>query len=208
MVDARPGGCQDSVVTRPVATMLVLATCSALAVGCGANSTTTSTNSGDVNPSPPPTHASATEHAHAVNLRAADVPGMSATSAEGERPQTPSSSRSNAEFARCFAGVGARARLVKIHSPEFSAGRAAHSQMVQSTVEVWSTATLAARNNAAYFRSRGRKCFLHYSEMVRRQLNERRAAKLLLGPLRVATVAAPIPGRPTVACAPSTKRSA
>jgi hypothetical protein len=119
---------------------------------------------------------------------------MSAVSAEGERPQTPSSSRSSAEFARCFGGVSPNARLVKIHSPEFSAGHAAQSQTAQSTVEVWPTAALAARNNASYFSSRGRKCFLRSSEAMRREISKRVATKLQLGPVRIATVAAPLPG--------------
>ncbi len=174
--------------------MLVLATCSALAVGCGGNGATPPTNSGDVNPSTPPTRTSATAYAHTVNLRAADVPGMSASSAEGELPQTPSRSRSNAEFARCFGGVGPHVRLVKIHSPEFSAGRAGQSQIVQSTVEVWPTAALVARNNASYFSPRGRKCFVRYSQEARRELSKRPVAKLQLGRIRIATVAAPLPG--------------
>lgn len=180
-------------VKRPALTMLVLATCSVLAAGCGASSNTTSTNSGAVSSSTQLTRTSASAYAHAVNLRATDVPGMSAGSPEGELPHTPSSERSNAAFTRCFGGVSASARLVKIHSPEFSAGRAAQSQIVRSTVEVWPTATLVARNNAAYFSSRGQRCFLHYSQAARRQL-ERRDPKLKLGPLRIATVAAPLPG--------------
>jgi hypothetical protein len=180
-------------VKRPAATMLILATCSVLAAGCGGSGTTTSTSSGEVSSSTQLTRASATAYAHAVNLRAADVPGMSAGSSEGELPQTPSSQRSNSAFTRCFGGVGTNARLVKIHSPEFSAGRAAQSQSVRSTVEVWPTAALAARNNAAYFSSRGRRCFLRYLEAARRQL-KRRDPKLQLGPLRVATVTAPLPG--------------
>jgi hypothetical protein len=174
--------------------MLVLVTCSVLAVGCGGTGATTATNSGDVSAGTPLTRASATAYAHAVNLRAADVPEMSgAGSAEGEPPQTPSSQRSSSAFSRCFGGVSANARLVKIHSPEFSVGRAAQSQIVRSTVEVWPTAALAVRNNAAYFSSRGQRCFLRYLQAARLQL-KRRAAKLQLGPLRVATVAAPLPG--------------
>jgi hypothetical protein len=176
--------------------MLILATCTVLAVGCGAssnNDTTATAGSGDVSSSTQLTRTRATAYAHAVNLRAADVPGMSAGSPEGEPPQTPSSQRSNATFTRCFGGVSPSARLVKIHSPEFSAGRAAQSQIVRSTVEVWSTAALAARNNAAYFSARGQRCFQRYSQAARRQL-KRSNPKLKLGPLRVATVPAPLPG--------------
>jgi hypothetical protein len=181
-------------VQRLAVTMLVFATYSALVAGCGGTSTTTATDSGSVlAPNTPITRALAIAYAHAVNLRAADVPAMSgAGSAEGELAQTPSRSRSNTEFARCYGGVSPSARLVKIHSPEFAAGPAAQSQIVRSTVEVWPTAALAARNNAAYFSSRGQRCFLRYFEAARQQL-KRRDPKLHLGPLRVATVAAPLP---------------
>lgn len=181
-------------VKRPAVTMLVLATCSALAVGCGANSATISTNSGNLSASTALTRASATAYAHAVNLRATDVPGMSAGSSEGELPQTPSSRRSSSEFTHCFGGVSTNARLVKIHSPEFSAGHGAHAQLVESRIEVWPSAAIVAHNNAAYFSARGQRCFTRLLEATHRQLNKLRAGKLRYRPFRIATVGTPVPG--------------
>lgn len=177
---------------RISASVLALLACAGIVAACaGSNgSIATDTHATDA----PLSHSSAIAYAHAVNLRAADVPGMSAESAEGELPQTPSSQRSSSAFTRCFGGVGANARLAKVHSPEFSAGHGAHSQLVQSTVEVWPSASLATRNNAKFFSARGRACFVHFLEATHKQLNKHRAGELQYGPLRIATVAAPLPG--------------
>lgn len=183
-------------VLRLLATMLALAACGALAAGCGSGSGSgsTSTNPAAAKASAPIAKAQFVAYAHAVNLRAADVPEMRSHFSEGEAAESASRKRSSAEFINCYGGVSPTRRLLKIRSPEFSAGRAAQSAAVESSVEVWPTSILAARNNATYFSARGRACFLHYLTAAHRQLNKQRAGKLELGPVRIATLANPLPG--------------
>jgi len=137
------------------------------------------------------TTAQAVAYARAVNLRAGDVREMSSDYAEGEAPAPTSA---NFEFARCYGGVSPARRVLKIHSPEFSAGRGAHSQLVNSYVEVWPSAAVAARHSATYMSSRGRACLLRFQEESRRRTNKQRGGALHIGPYIVATVPNPLPG--------------
>ncbi len=184
-------------VPRPPATMLVIAACGVLATGCGSGGVSSSTTA-TLSTSTPTTRAQALSYAHAINLHAADVPAMHSSFTEGEVSETASGKRSNAGFIDCYGGVSDSRRLLKIRSQQFSAGRAAESQTVESAVEVWPTSALALRNNSTYFSSRGRACFYRYLTAAHRQLNKQRnkqrAGKLEFGPLRVATVADPLPG--------------
>lgn len=113
---------------------------------------------------------------------------------EGEDQETGDREQAGAAFLNCYGGVSPSRRLVKIRSPEFTAGHGAQSTAVESRVEVWPTAALNARNNATYFSSRGRACFLRFLTATHKQLNKQRAGKLLFGPLRIATLANPLPG--------------
>jgi hypothetical protein len=119
---------------------------------------------------------------------------MGSSFTEGEVKETTSSRRSNAMFISCYGGVSDSRRLLKIRSPQFSAGHGARSQTVESAVEVWPTSALAVRNNSTYFSSRGRACFNRYLTAAHKQLNKQRVGKLEFGPFRVATVAYSLPG--------------
>lgn len=174
---------------------LAAAWCALLGVGgvlagCGASSGASAVST-------PPraatavTRARAVAYADAVNLRAGDLPEMAV---EGPAGEVPPPKRSAFEFAHCFGGVRPDRWTVKIHSEEFTAGRAAQFQLVQSRVEVWPTPALAARNNATYLSSRGRSCFVHYLEAFHARLNKQRPEQLQYGPLTVATVPNPLPG--------------
>jgi hypothetical protein len=116
---------------------------------------------------------------------------MTTEAPEGE---AAAPARSSFELARCFDGVSPARRIAKFHSPTFSTGRAAQSQVVESHVEVWPTPSLAARNTATYFSSRGRACVLRSSEASDRQLNRQRAGELQFGRPTIATVPNPLPG--------------
>lgn len=175
---------------RIIAAWLVLGAAGGLAAGCGGSSGA-SAASATPQTSAPITRAQATAYAHAVNLRAADVPEMSTSLPEGA---APAPKRSAFELARCYGGVSPARRIIKVHSPAFLAGHAVQSQLVESRVEVWPTPGLAARNNAAYLSSRGRACFLRSLEALHKKLNKQRAGQLQFGPSRVATVANPLSG--------------
>lgn len=174
-------------VRRITATLLVLGAASGLAAGCGGSSA--SGDGGALGASAPITRAQAIAYAHAVNLRAADIPEMSTSSPEGVAP-TPR----HPTFARCYGGVSPARRVLKIHSPEFAAGRGAQSQTEASEVEVWPTPSLAARNIAANHTSRYRACFLRFQEGANKNLNKGRAGQLLYGPLTVSSLPDLLPG--------------
>jgi hypothetical protein len=173
----------------PAATWCALVVAGSTLAGCGGGSGTSAAGASQT--SAPITKAKAVAYADAVNLGAGDVPGMSIEAPKGE---DPAPARPAFEFARCFGGVSPAGRIVKIHSPVFSAGRAAHAQLVEASVEVWPTPGLAARNTATFLSPRGRACFLRFREASNRQLNQRGAGWLQRGRPTVATVPNPLPG--------------
>jgi hypothetical protein len=137
------------------------------------------------------TKARAVAYAHAVNLRSTDVPEMSTSSPEGV---VPAPKRSTFEFSRCYGGVSPVRRVLKSHSPEFSVGHGAQSQLEESEVEVWPTPGLAARNFAANHTSRYRACLVRFQEANNKNLNKERAGQLQYGPLTVSPLPDPLPG--------------
>jgi hypothetical protein len=96
-----------------------------------------------LNPNGPITTAEATTYAHAVNLTAADVPGMVSVSPEGEHKERESS--------RAVCGIrGSHIHVVNIESPKFksheepfSSGEGFELVELNSDVEVMPTAALA-----------------------------------------------------------------
>jgi hypothetical protein len=137
------------------------------------------------------TRARAIAYAHTVNLRAGDVPGMTVVVPGGE---VTAPTRAAAEFASCSGGVNPALRIIKLQSPVFSAGDPRQAQTLESTVEVWPTAAVAARNNAAYLSSRGRACFARSLEALHNHVNKQHPGQLQYGPLTVTIVASPLPG--------------
>ena len=176
-------------VLRIAAALLVLAMTSGLAAGCGGSSALG--DGGALSAGAPITKARAIAYAHAVNLRAADVPEMSISSPEGA---TPLPKRPAFEFAHCYGGVSPAHLLLKMHSPEFSVGRGAHSQLEESEVEVWPTPALAVSNFAANHTSRYRACLMRFQEADNKDLNKGRAGQLHYGPLTVSALPDPLPG--------------
>jgi hypothetical protein len=175
---------------RIVATWLVLGAASGLAAGCGGSRSVIAEGE-TISASPPIAKPLAIAYARAVNLRASDVPEMGINSSEGE---APSPKRSALEFARCYGGVSPERRVVGIHSPEFTSGRATQSKLVESESEVMPTPGLAARNNAANRSSRERACFVDFQEAFNKQRNKQRARQLLYGPSTVSPLPNPLPG--------------
>lgn len=133
----------------PLATLLMLAAVTGLAAGCGGTGTSTDGTAPQI------TKAGARAYAQAVNLRAADVPGMSATAPEEERvaPQPLDN-----HFARCVGRVVPDQLLVSIRSAAFRGHVPDKFEQVNSQVEVMPTTRLAAQHNAAYRTSRGLAC--------------------------------------------------
>jgi hypothetical protein len=177
-------------VRRVTATWLVLGAAGGLASGCGGSHSAIAQGA-TLSASAQITKAQATAYAYAVNLRAADVPEMSIGSPEGT---APAPMRSAFEFARCYSGVSPARLVLNVHSPEFSIGHGAQSELEESEVEVWPTPDLAAHNFAANHGSRERACFVRFQEADNRNRNRRRSGQLLYGPLTVSALPAPLPG--------------
>ena len=100
-------------------------------------------------------------YAHAVNLHAGDVPGMTVTGpAESEGAKER---RSSGELARC-AGIAHPGRqLVNISSPTFGGGSGLEQKQVSSNVAVLPSAAAAARELAVIRSAPGRACITRFA---------------------------------------------
>lgn len=137
------------------------------------------------------TKAQAVAYAHAVNLRAGDLPGFTSTGSETEAPKP---GRYSLEYSRCRGGVNPARRIAEVFSPEFSAGRAFYGKIVRSTVEVWPTSAIVALNNTRLHSSRGRACLVRYLEAVDKQIDRERKGREQIGPFTITIVPNPLPG--------------
>jgi hypothetical protein len=157
--------------------------------GCGG---TAASVGGVTSPtSGPTTKAQAAAYAHAINLKAGDLPGFTSTGSEAEAPEP---GRYGLEDIGCRGGVNPTRRIAKVDSTEFSAGSAFSGKVIKSIVEIWPTPVLVAFNNTTSHSSRGRACFMHYLNAVHEQINREREGRMQIGPFRVTTVPNPLPG--------------
>lgn len=141
----------------------------------------------------PITKAQSIAYAHAVNLQADDVPGFTSSGSETEVPQP---GREGLEYVRCRGGVNPTRHVANIQSGEFSAeaGRTFYAKTMQSAVEVWPTAAMAAFNNTTAYSSRGRACLVRFFDAIRKRINRERKGRRQYGPFTITTVPNPLPG--------------
>lgn len=128
--------------------------------------TTAATSS--TTPSAPSGHAptqvtkrQAMTFADAVNLTAADTPGLTAAAPEHEH-DTATEKRLEREAGRCAGALSANEKLIEASSKHFKRGHGIPEVSVSSEVAVARTAQLAARELAAIRSERARTCFSHY----------------------------------------------
>jgi hypothetical protein len=107
-----------SLMHRIAATSLMLSATIVLAAGCGASSHT-SASIATLIAGPPITNAQALAYAHAINLRAGDVPGTTSKKT-AESVETVRGRRKPTAFLRCV-GVPTPSMVLKIHSTIFGA---------------------------------------------------------------------------------------
>jgi hypothetical protein len=157
--------------------------------GCGGSSSASPVGA-TASASAPVTKAQAAAYAQAVNLQAADLPGMSVRSPESESPPPNQLGR---EEERCAGTVNPNLSLVKIHSATFAGAAEAEHEQIRSAVEVMPTATLAARNNAASQSQRALACAARFAP---RLLARENAARVHYGPLAITRLPNPLPGAP------------
>lgn len=174
-------------LVRPITVGLAAtAVCNTL-LGCG-GSGPAATVPVNASTSPPITRAQAASYAHAVNLRAADLPGMSVTSPERESPRP---TRSDREADHCVANVNPDLSVAKINSAKFAGAVEAQHEGIYSNVEVMPTVTLAARNNAANRSQRALSCAARF---ITKQLDKSNRARVHYGPIKITRLPGPLPG--------------
>jgi hypothetical protein len=162
-----------------------------LLAGCGGS--TASVVKAALPTSGPITKTQAVAYAHAVNLRAGDVPGFAGSG--GEREAT-GPTREGLEYIRCRGGVNPARRIADIYSTELSAetGHVFYAKSMQSAVEVWPTPALAASNNTTSQSSRGRACLVRFFEAIRTRINRENKGRRQHGAFTITTVSNPLPG--------------
>jgi hypothetical protein len=165
--------------------MLALAATTMLLAGCG-SSTHASSIGAPVGANKPISSAQAVAYAHAVNLKPADLPGMSVLSPEGD---APASGPLEGEAARCVGGVNPDLMVAKIRSANFSGP--AH-ELIQSTVIVWPSAALATRDQAV---GRSQRALACAQRLVSREFARRSGRTFRSGRVKVSRLAS-LPGVP------------
>ncbi len=129
---------------------LALAVTAMLIAGCGGSSHASS-SSAALDAGAPITNAQALAYAHAVNLRAADVPGTTSK----RYVEVVKYQRKQGSFPRC-AGLPAGKLLMEVQSPIFGSAY----WWMRSTVAAMSSETFAAAYVSALGSSRGHRCLL------------------------------------------------
>jgi hypothetical protein len=139
----------------------------------------------------PITEAQAVAYAHAVNLRAGDIPGFTSN---GNEIQAAKPGRLALEEIRCSGAIDPARRIARIESTEFSARPASYGKIIKSAVEVWPTPVLVAANNSPSRRSRSRVCFARFLRALHRRVNLGRKGRAQIGPFTIKAAADPLPG--------------
>jgi hypothetical protein len=165
-------------VRRITAAIVALAAAGGCVSGCGsgASGNASSYKTSGSGPSGTVTQRQARAYAQAVNLKASDVPEL--TAVRSEREATPK--RLGEEAARCAGAESPSRRVADVNSAKFSGASASPRETVGSEVVVWPTASAAERNAAAETGARGRACVQH--------LLERLALRRITARVRVAHV--------------------
>ena len=138
-----------------------------------------------------PARSRALTFAQAVNLKSHDLPGFVGTGSETE---PPAPGPIDLAQDRCTGVLSPSLRVAKVSSPEFSAGRGLHAEILKSTVEVWPTAADVVFNSVKSETRRGETCLVAALRAARRKINQERRGKMLIGRSTIATVPDPLPG--------------
>jgi hypothetical protein len=162
-------------VQHRLAAIPVFLLTSALLGGCGGgghNAATSASGPSTEHPAPAATtrarassaraRAQALAFAHAVNLRATDVPGFAASQAPQHHRETPTERRLAQELSKCVGTSRQAAGLVQADSGEFERKGGLANQSVSSHVTVENSAALATRDLATIRSGRLRSCLGRY----------------------------------------------
>jgi hypothetical protein len=178
---------------RPVVLGVAVLAGSALA-GCGSGDTAAVLAPGAARGTGAVTKVQAVAYARAVNLRAADLPRMNASSPEHEG-KAPT--RIELALARCDGEQNPTQRVLNRVSPTFISptedeGESEHEE-IHSSVEVLPAAAIAARHNRAQISPRGLDCIRHFIPTAFAKSDTRR---LRYGPVILQHLPNPLPDVP------------
>jgi len=172
-------------VLRSAAACLALVAVVSAMASCGGSSTAAAISAA----STPITRARATAYAHDVNLQAADLPGMSVTSPEGEHP----GSRRLDQVERCAGNVNPDLVVANIHSASFSGTTDPEHEQIRSEIEVMPSAVIAERNNAA---NRSQRALACAKRLFPLELASQGGGRVHYGAVTVSRLPNPLPGVP------------
>jgi hypothetical protein len=163
-----------AVLRRPLAIPALLA-CGAVLGACGggapsAHTQTTTSSEAPPTPGAPKTPGAADAHAkaravafaHAVNLRASDLPGFSTSHNPHRQQETAREKRLMRELRQCAGGGAVAASLVEMPSREFELKGGLVTQSVSSQVTVDGSLAGAQQELARIRSGRLRTCLAHY----------------------------------------------
>jgi hypothetical protein len=180
-------------VPRSAAACLALVAMVSAVAGCGgstsAPATSASATATATATSEPITKAQATAYAHAVNLRAADLPGMSIAAPEGEHP---ASGRLD-QVERCAGNVNPDLVVANIHSASFTGTTEPEHEQIRSVVEVMPNAAIAEQNNAANRSQRALACAKRFFPL---ELGSQNGGRVHYGAVTVSRLPSPLAGVP------------
>lgn len=173
---------------RRAARFALLAVAGASLAGCGGGSSAVGTRAAP--PSDPPiTKAQAATYARAINLKATDLPQMTVTKPEAEAPPSPS----QLAGARCAGNPNPDLMVATINSARFAGVAEPEHEEIYSGAEVWRSAALAARNNAA---SQSRRFIACAEKLVPRLLATSNGSRVHYGPPTITRLPNHLPGIP------------
>jgi hypothetical protein len=158
--------------------------------GSATTSTTTAKAPAHAPASHAPTQAQAQAFAHAVNLRAGDIPGFKASSEKQPKHETAEEKRLQQKLRQCTGANGA-SDLADVASKEFKHPIGPFSLSVSSGVSVSQSAAAAAAELKALHAHNVRSCLAQYVQQV---LASHRFGHVTVAPVSVAEGSPPAPG--------------
>ncbi len=176
----------------PAASALGVVALAALLPGCGSGGSSSAATaatgtqraaSAHVPPAARMSKAQALAYAHAVNLRAANVPGTHAGGVEREH-------HGSGDVARCI-GLDRPGNVMEVHSPSFESKEPGEYLGVESEVTVLPSAAAAARVVAAFHSHRTQACI---GRIVEHSLSKLNRSRVHLGKPSFTWTFANIPG--------------
>jgi hypothetical protein len=185
-----------SVIRRVAVGLMLLLTGGSLAACGGSTRPATATSAGapagtKTAADKPLTKRQAIALARAVNLRASDVPGFTASAKEKKQPESVSEKQLEREMLKCVGVLGSDNALAEASSKDFKFEHGILNLSVHSEVSVASTPALAAENLAALRGKRVRACLSRYLNRFFKRSAVRGAS---VSPVSILSGTPPAPG--------------